>query len=1190
MESRNDKAPPPPLHDPTSQPDTVNDPEYNTYVKGKEKEGDDVDTCRICRGEGTPEESLFYPCKCSGSIRFVHQNCLMEWLAHSQKKHCELCKTPFRFTKLYHPQMPSTVPIPVFLHQAVLHGWAHFQTLTRFQMVFFVWVFWLPWCMRTIWRGLFWVGDGAWVDWSDREIQKAFESYNTTRSLGSDRTAHDVHLLGSKMAALAAFMDFFGSKATRIINSSPWRKEPISLSLVKRLYNLLPGLKPAQELAFGRIENATKVAEVLPRSSTWLSDVPYFSTMTRSTTINNVIIDTLEGQLITLFVVVTFILIFLIREWVMQQQQNMLLGPGGNNEDVGAPNIDAPAQQQPGQEALDQGPPDAGPGDNGARPRLFARPRRRVNRPPLLVGDHPGGDQRPPPVEGDNTLQEPTTNNGQDSAPNFNAHERRRLPPRKNEKGELVHPPTELKDVLQQSSLYQQIRQRIREDPTLDVMNMLKNELPTDELNDLMHRLGTPGILPYMQTLDVNPQQSSSRSAHDGNAEDNAMELQSDESRFANDKEDHEFLRTSQAEIEDSAMPHHDFVTNPRAVTSEQIKAAAFIQASDSVQNAMPQDAPEISKQAPAMESFEQMLPSSGLQHQPPSQSLDDPNDDLSDVLYTPQDSSDEASQAKNMETAGVLIDEREMMGNLNVDGNASSGTGSGPDVSRPPRTDYDDIHDEEHSGPVDDTTHNHGYLEAIKDWLWGGISPPTAPAELPAGDEERIVDNLAEEEPFVPVAHGQHLLHPAGQVGNQAQDPEVLAAAAQAGIDPNEAEGVDEMEDLEGIMELVGMEGPLAGLLQNGMFCAVLVSMTILFGVWVPYMFGKVFLTLLAGPVAIPLKILRVVSAGADMVVDTIILVAGGALYWTDVIINLLCRPAAWVLPVLKPFMENKAVAQTSASYAEQALNRLLRTSVASADGFYDWIDIPIFSVIAHESLQHIELQLSRVSKFVFEACQLLIDSLSRCTTFTEALKVLSLGTLVQVKAGVSYLIEMSLTLAGAAPLVLRINPLKLNLAGLHRTAPLDLELAAWNATDRAIAVIAGYTFFALLGVAYLYVAGAVSGTDKKGAVNGGLAQVLYQAGGVMKVILIISIEMIVFPLYCGMLLDVALLPLFGNVTVASRITFAITSPWTSIFVHWFVGTCYMFHFALFVSMCRKIMRTGVLCMSHVLVDADNH
>lgn len=33
------------------------------------------DICRVCRLEGTSEQPLFYPCRCSGSIKYVHQ----EW-------------------------------------------------------------------------------------------------------------------------------------------------------------------------------------------------------------------------------------------------------------------------------------------------------------------------------------------------------------------------------------------------------------------------------------------------------------------------------------------------------------------------------------------------------------------------------------------------------------------------------------------------------------------------------------------------------------------------------------------------------------------------------------------------------------------------------------------------------------------------------------------------------------------------------------------------------------------------------------------------------------------------------------------------------------------------------------------------------------------------------------------------------
>lgn len=32
------------------------------------------DICRVCRSEGTPEKPLFYPCVCTGSIKYIHQD------------------------------------------------------------------------------------------------------------------------------------------------------------------------------------------------------------------------------------------------------------------------------------------------------------------------------------------------------------------------------------------------------------------------------------------------------------------------------------------------------------------------------------------------------------------------------------------------------------------------------------------------------------------------------------------------------------------------------------------------------------------------------------------------------------------------------------------------------------------------------------------------------------------------------------------------------------------------------------------------------------------------------------------------------------------------------------------------------------------------------------------------------------
>ena len=41
--------------------------------------------CRICRG-GEEEGPLFFPCQCSGSIKYVHQECLQKWLQHRGRR------------------------------------------------------------------------------------------------------------------------------------------------------------------------------------------------------------------------------------------------------------------------------------------------------------------------------------------------------------------------------------------------------------------------------------------------------------------------------------------------------------------------------------------------------------------------------------------------------------------------------------------------------------------------------------------------------------------------------------------------------------------------------------------------------------------------------------------------------------------------------------------------------------------------------------------------------------------------------------------------------------------------------------------------------------------------------------------------------------------------------------------------
>lgn len=78
----------------------------------------EVPTCRICRCEAAPDLPLFHPCKCRGSIKYIHQDCLQDWLAHSQKSKCDICHEEYHFQDLYNEDAPKVPPVSLIVRQA----------------------------------------------------------------------------------------------------------------------------------------------------------------------------------------------------------------------------------------------------------------------------------------------------------------------------------------------------------------------------------------------------------------------------------------------------------------------------------------------------------------------------------------------------------------------------------------------------------------------------------------------------------------------------------------------------------------------------------------------------------------------------------------------------------------------------------------------------------------------------------------------------------------------------------------------------------------------------------------------------------------------------------------------------------------------------------------------------------------
>ncbi|WFD33546.1 RING-type E3 ubiquitin transferase [Malassezia cuniculi] len=119
-------------------------------------------TCRICRSEAEAGAPLFHPCKCTGSIRFCHQDCLIEWLQHSQKKHCELCGYEFVFRKHYKQSMPGgRLSSVLYVRFALWRLLSLALAIIRVVVAAAGWLVVVPRITHVVWRYYFYIADAS---------------------------------------------------------------------------------------------------------------------------------------------------------------------------------------------------------------------------------------------------------------------------------------------------------------------------------------------------------------------------------------------------------------------------------------------------------------------------------------------------------------------------------------------------------------------------------------------------------------------------------------------------------------------------------------------------------------------------------------------------------------------------------------------------------------------------------------------------------------------------------------------------------------------------------------------------------------------------------------------------------------------------------------------------------------------
>ncbi|XP_038694068.1 probable E3 ubiquitin ligase SUD1 isoform X2 [Tripterygium wilfordii] len=118
----------------------------------EDEEDEDEDACRICRNPGDVDNPLRYPCACSGSIKFVHQDCLLQWLNHSNARQCEVCKHVFSFSPVYAENAPPRLPFQEFVVGMAMKAFHILQFFLRLSFVLSVWLLIIPFITFWIWQ------------------------------------------------------------------------------------------------------------------------------------------------------------------------------------------------------------------------------------------------------------------------------------------------------------------------------------------------------------------------------------------------------------------------------------------------------------------------------------------------------------------------------------------------------------------------------------------------------------------------------------------------------------------------------------------------------------------------------------------------------------------------------------------------------------------------------------------------------------------------------------------------------------------------------------------------------------------------------------------------------------------------------------------------------------------------------
>ncbi|KIK61982.1 hypothetical protein GYMLUDRAFT_198796 [Collybiopsis luxurians FD-317 M1] len=1116
------------------------------------QEAEEQDTCRICSAPAEPDQPLFHPCKCSGTIRYIHQDCLTTWLAHSKKKTCDVCKHQYSFTKVYAADMPSRLPALLVLRRLIQQGFFGLLMFIRAIVVSMVWLSIVPLLTVWSWRMYFSMGDStAW--WISNRQPSHIHNVSTT----------------SELSLLPQIVEFAHS----------YFNEPNPPPSSTAVYTLL-----------GRIV----------RHPAWIS----------------LSADIFTGQIIAALIVITFVAIFLLREWISQNAR-----PGLFDEDDNAavqPQQQdilqvPPALQQPAPQALAVPRPAGQRMDVNARLALAHRQNeairaldalRDIDRQ-LTEEEERAEEERARTLgRSANILAPPPSGEDWDRFANMRARKRRSDKGKEKEMddGEGEIDETRLRHIKLERMKRRNFTRRLaaaRQNGNKRRQNQDQRpdtdpfDIPADS-NASSSRTPPPpasffppvslerqnGSIPFSFVFPPPKTEAESTSAASSPTASNTISFGSQASTssrtsaspppapapFALDN-DSTATTSFNASISRPGSPLRRPPLPTTLLTTPGSSGSGLgspMPGPFSPKTKTPLASPSLAtyrapEELTGLETEDYFATTTDLRDQllegeedDDTETLDghEVDEDPSNPLIVPlrEEEQDEGNVDDDMR-----IFFRDGTGEEDVDdddddddGDSDADVGEllahapqpGPQVIPPPVLMVDD--EEEEDEEEDEEEEEDGEEAADEFGEERRRDPPPARrvVAFEGGPGGRRVIEVGDNIVPVPAqglnAQPQQPLGEA-QAGNQGDDE------AAALIDDLEA-GVE--DDMDGAMEAIGLRGPIYGLIQNAALMVFIMDSIIGVGIWVPYTLGKSIALLMLEPrrllyiLHLPIRAIRIAT---DPAVDLV------AYLITDVLLpfhlNTAATAGGWVFRlsmwiVAESLGEAKAVQVQRSCLATSALLESYVGSFLRALGF---VDVPVEVVVASVP-----------------------EAVSQPTILSQAFET-SIDYVEPYFAPIGEEVQQIYTKSGE----------------------LWTQLATGDGpVEKIFSVVFGYCLLASILAVYLNILTVGNVKTAGRAVRGAVKQQLL----VLKVATFIFIELVTFPLGCGIVLDVCTLWLFPSASYTSRMEFVYQAPLTTIFYHWVAGTMFMYSFAVLLSGCRSVMRPGAMWFIKDPQDQNSH